>query len=132
MTTVSATPEDRSNHPNRSNLYEHAHQADMNTGTDKEFPGLKKFQVYSPDGGVNHFHANSMAEGLSRVHESVSNVGIAGRFGYTVHAEDHPTSPGLQISGGIMHTSKPHPNERDQNMRVLHEPKPTFNPHQKF
>lgn len=125
---MTTTPEDRGGHPNRSDLYDHAHQAK----DDKEFPGLKKFQVYDPSGGVNHFHADSMKEGLNRIHQSVSGVGVAGRFGYTVHAENHPTSPGMQIGGGIMHVTAPHPNDRDQNMRVLHENKPTFNPRLKF
>lgn len=125
---TTASPEDRGGHPNRTNLYDSARHED----TDKAFPGLKMFQIHSQDGGVNHFHANSVQEGIQTLADSVASVGKNARFGYTIHDVHNYISPNLQIGGGVMHSTMPHPNDKDQRPRLLNENKPQFNPRLPF
>lgn len=90
---------------------------------DGQFPtGLKRFEIRSPDGGVNHFHAKNVAEGFSTLHDAVRSTNADGRFGYSIHHVD-PSDPrdNLNLGGGSVYSKQANPNDPDQRPLLIHD-----------
>jgi hypothetical protein len=120
----------REGHENRTDLYGKAKEQHQ---MDKDHPGMKKFMVHDPSGGVNHFFSSNTTEALGRIKDSVAGVGKAGRYGYTAHVESpEHWGHGIQVGGGVMHAVDPHPAEGTKAMKIHHEDRPMFNPRLPF